>query len=294
MRAGDNHAMSVSAAPIPSISPRADLPATLKPGARVLALDTSTDRLSVALGSPDQPGGWLLHEGAGGAQASATLIPLIRSLLAQAGWQLAGLDAVAFGRGPGSFTGLRTACAVVQGLALAARPGGIPVLPVDTLQAVAEQARWQIQQRGESCPDRIVAALDARMDELYVAEFDLAGELPRAAGHPWLSAPEALQLADGWPEAGTGSAPLLAGNAMAVYGMRLPAAWQAAQQESAWPTAAAMLRLAPALWAAGAAVPAAAAQPLYVRDKVAQTTEERERIKAGKLAAAEAGSGAGA
>lgn len=294
MRAGDNHAMSVSAAPIPSISPRADLPATLKPGARVLALDTSTDRLSVALGSPDQPGGWLLHEGAGGAQASATLIPLIRSLLAQAGWQLSGLDAIAFGRGPGSFTGLRTACAVVQGLALAARPGGIPVLPVDTLQAVAEQARWQIGQRGESCPDRIVAALDARMDELYLAEFDLAGELPRAVGHPWLSAPEALQLADGWPEAGTGSAPLLAGNAMAVYGMRLPAAWQAAQQESAWPTAAAMLRLAPALWAAGAAVPAAAAQPLYVRDKVAQTTEERERIKAGKFAAAAAGSGAGA
>ncbi len=280
--------MSVSA----PISPYADLPATLKPGARVLALDTSTDRLSVALGSPDQPASWLLHEGAGGAQASAALIPLIRSLLAQAGWKLAELDAIAFGRGPGSFTGLRTACAVVQGLALAARPGGIPVLPVDTLQAVAEQARWQIAQRGESCPDRIVAALDARMDELYLAEFDLAGQLPRAAGRPWLSAPEALQLADGWPEAGTGSSPLLAGNAMAAYGARLPAAWQAAQQEPAWPTAAAMLRLAPALWAAGSAVPAAAAQPLYVRDKVAQTTEERERIKAEKLAAAGAGAGA--
>ncbi len=285
--------MSVSAAPISSISPYADLPATLPPGARVLAIDTSTDRLSVALGCPDLPESWLLHEGAGGAQASAALIPLIRSLLAQAGWQLAGLDAIAFGRGPGSFTGLRTACAVVQGLAVAARPGGIPVLPVDTLQAVAEQARWQREQRGVPCPDRIVAALDARMDELYVAEFDLAGVLPRAAGRPWLSAPEALQLADGWPEAGTGSAPLLAGNAVPVYGQRLPAAWQATQQETAWPTAAAMLRLAPVLWAAGAAVPAAEAQPLYVRDKVAQTTEERERIKAEKLAAAAAGAGAG-
>ena len=286
--------MSVSAAP--SISPYADLPATLPPGARVLALDTSTDRLSVALGSPDQPEGWLLHEGAGGAQASAALIPLIRQLLEQAGWPLAGLDAIAFGCGPGSFTGLRTACAVVQGLAYAARPGGIPVLPVNTLLAVAEQARWQREQRGEPCPERLVAALDARMDELYVAEFALAGSpaQPRLASGPWLSAPEALQLADGWPEAGTGSAPLLAGNAMAVYGARLPPAWQAAQQESAWPTAAAMLRLAPALWAAGAAVPAAAAQPLYVRDKVAQTTEERERIKAEKLAAAAAAANAGA
>lgn len=286
--------MSVSAAPLSSISPHADRPATLPPGARVLAIDTSTDRLSVALGCPDQPEGWLLHEGVGGAQASATLIPLIRSLLAQAGWKLAELDAIAFGCGPGSFTGLRTACAVVQGLAFAARPSGIPVLPVNTLLVVAEQARWQREQRGESCPDRIVAALDARMDELYVAEFDLVGALPRAVGRTWLSAPEALQLADGWPEAGTGSTPLLAGNVVPVYGQRLPAAWQAAPQEAAWPAAAAMLRLAPALWAAGAAVPAAAAQPLYVRDKVAQTTEERERIKAEKLAAAAASAGAGA
>ncbi|MYZ54203.1 tRNA (adenosine(37)-N6)-threonylcarbamoyltransferase complex dimerization subunit type 1 TsaB, partial [Malikia spinosa] len=196
--------MSVSAAPLLSLSPYADLPATLPPGARVLALDTSTDRLSVALGCPDQPEGWLLHEGVGGAQASATLIPLIRSLLAQAGWQLAELDAIAFGCGPGSFTGLRTACAVVQGLAFAARPDGIPVLPVNTLLAVAEQARWQREQRGEACPERLVAALDARMDELYVAELALAGSPAqlRLVSGPWLSAPEALQLADGWPEAG--------------------------------------------------------------------------------------------
>ncbi len=265
--------------------------ATLPPDAKVLALDTSTERLSLALGSPDRPAGWLLHEGVGGAQASATLIPLLRSLLAQAGWKLAELDAIAFGCGPGSFTGLRTACAVVQGLAVAARAGGIPVLPVNRLLAGAGPARWQRGQRGEPCPDRIVAALDARMDELYVAELRLAGTPARArlVSGPWLSAPEVLQLADGWPEAGTDSVPLLAGNALAVYGERLPAAWQAAPQEAAWPEAAAMLRLAPALWAAGDAVPAAAAQPLYVRDKVAQTTEERERIKAAKLAAAGAG-----
>ncbi|MEY5099360.1 MAG: hypothetical protein RJA36_2079 [Pseudomonadota bacterium] len=278
-------------APATPISPYADLPANLPAGARVLALDTSTERLSVALGSPERPEGWLVHEGAGGAQASATLIPQIRVLLAQAGWQLAELDAIAFGCGPGSFTGLRTACAVVQGLAVAARPGGIPVLPVNTLLAVAEQARWQIAQRGEPLPARIAAALDARMDELYLAEVGLTGApaQPRLDGHAWLSAPEALQLADGWPDAGSGSEPLLAGNARTIYGTRLPAAWQAVRHEPAWPTAGAMLRLAPALWAAGAAVPAAGAQPLYVRDKVAQTTEERERLKAEKLAAAGAG-----
>jgi len=248
---------------------------------RVLALDTSTERLSIALGEPGVPGSLWTHEGPGGAQASATLLPAIMDLLGQAGWRLDQLDAIAFGCGPGSFTGLRTACAVVQGLAVAARPGGLPVLPVQTLLAVAEEARWQLQLSGQRCPPRVVAALDARMDELYVAEFGLddAGEW-RVTGRPWLSAPEALQLADGWPQAGTGSEPLMAGNAAAVYGARLAPAWQQAPTLSAWPTATAMLRLAPALWAQQAAVSAEQAQPLYVRDKVAQTTEERERAKA--------------
>ena len=78
---------------------------------------------------------------------------------------------------------------------------------------------------------------------------------------------------------------MLAGNAMAVYGARLPDAWAAVPQVVAWPTAAAILRLAGALWAKGEAVEAADAQPVYVRDKVAQTTEERERIKAAKALA---------
>jgi tRNA threonylcarbamoyladenosine biosynthesis protein TsaB len=252
-----------------------------RPLRRVLAMDTSTDRMSVALGEPGHGGDLWVHEGVGGAQASAHLLSVIQSLLQQAGWTLAQLDAIAFGRGPGSFTGLRTACAVVQGLAVAARPNGLPVLPVNTLLAVAEEARWQRAQRSEPPPARIVAALDARMDEMYMAEvgFD-SQEVPVLRGRPWLSAPEALQLADGWPSSGTGPAPLLAGNAVAVYGERLPAAWQACEQQLAWPSATAMLRLAPALWAAGAAVAAADALPLYVRDKVAQTTEERERARA--------------
>jgi tRNA threonylcarbamoyladenosine biosynthesis protein TsaB len=252
-----------------------------RPLRRVLALDTSTERMSVALGEPGPGGALWVHEGVGGAQASATLLPAIQALLLQAGWTLAQLDAIAFGCGPGSFTGLRTACAVVQGLAVAARPQGLPVLPVNTLLAVAEEARGQLAHRAAPPPARIAAVLDARMDEMYVAEvgFDANGGVV-LRGSPWLSAPEALQLADGWPQSGSGPAPVLAGNAVAVYGERLTAAWQACDQLLAWPSATAMLRLTPALWAAGGAVAAADAQPMYVRDKVAQTTEERERARA--------------
>ena len=112
------------------------MPENLKTATKFLAFDTSTDRLSIAV--TDGARVWQ-HSGAGGAQASSTLIPAILALLAEAGLQLGELDAIAFGRGPGSFTGLRTACAVAQGLAFGARQGaGMPVLPIDTLMAVAE------------------------------------------------------------------------------------------------------------------------------------------------------------
>ena len=100
-----------------------------------LAFDTSTDVLSLGLSVHGQT---TLRTLAGGAQASAQLIPQALELLAQAGIALSDLQAIVFGRGPGSFTGLRTACAVAQGLAFGAN---IPVLPVDTLLAVAEAAR---------------------------------------------------------------------------------------------------------------------------------------------------------
>lgn len=227
----------------------------------VLAFDTSTEQLSIAVRRGERV--WT-HEGAGGAQSSATLIPLIQQLLAEAGLALAQLDAIAFGRGPGSFTGLRTACAVAQGLALGS---GVPLLPVDTLLAVAEEARHAFGAR------RTVALLDARMEEIYAARYDFEahgplGE-PAAGGEgPLLMSPESLVVPAGWA---------LAGNAFAAYGERLPVA---AARHAVLPTAAAMLRLAPALLAAGRTVPAAQAWPLYVRDKVAQTTEERAAIKA--------------
>lgn len=232
----------------------------------LLAFDTSTDTLSVAVQHGTRV---LAHSGAGGAQASTTLIPTIRALLAQAGITFAQLDAVVFGRGPGSFTGLRTACAVAQGLAFGARGGhGVPVLPVDTLLAVAEQAR-----AAHGCT-RVLATLDARMNEVYVAAFEWLADAGAPGGGRWsgppdfgLCAPEAVTLADGW---------MLAGNARAAYGERLA---PGAPHVPALPTAEALLRLAPALLAAGAAVPADAALPRYIRDKVAQTTAEREAAR---------------
>ena len=102
------------------------LPATLGRMTVLLALDTSTDTLALALSSP---GGIHLHEGEAGAKSSARLVPELMQLLAGAGLGLPQVDAIAFGRGPGAFTGLRTACAVAQGLAYGA---GKPVLSLDS------------------------------------------------------------------------------------------------------------------------------------------------------------------
>jgi len=224
----------------------------------LLAFDTSTEHLSVAVQVGERV---FAHEGAGGAQASHALIPAIERLLAQAGTSLDALQAIVFGQGPGSFTGLRTACAVAQGLAFGA---GVPVLPVPTLMAVAEEAR-----QAHGCT-RVLAALDARMDEVYAAGFtwDEARRLWQPQGEVRLLAPQAVVVPAGWT---------LAGNAAPVYGQRLA---PAAQRVSALPTATALLRMAPALIAHGGAVAAERALPLYVRDKVAQTTAEREAARA--------------
>jgi tRNA threonylcarbamoyladenosine biosynthesis protein TsaB len=222
--------------------------------AKLLAFDTSTEALSIAVRHGDQ---LLEHSGTGGAQSSASLIPLIQQLLAAAGLSLRELDAIAFGRGPGSFTGLRTACSVAQGLGYGA---GVRLLPIDTLHAVAEEAHDRFG------ATRVVAVLDARMDQVYAAGYDF--EVEWSASEAELLAPEGVVVPEGW---------VLAGNAFAAYGERLP---RATARHEVLPTAAAMLRLAPALLAAGRTVAPAEAWPLYVRDKVAQTTEERAALKA--------------
>jgi tRNA threonylcarbamoyladenosine biosynthesis protein TsaB len=236
----------------------------------LLALDTSTEWMSIALqrGSGDAATIWQ-HHATGGALASSQLIPEIQRLMALAELRFDELDAVVFGAGPGSFTGLRTACSVAQGLAFGA---GIPVLPVDTLLAVAEDARSQL---GAPEALAVTALLDARMDQVYAASYFFESEHWNIRKGYSLISPETLES-----DAGD----VLAGNVFATYGARLPERQQC--RVNALPTASAMLRLAPALLAAGLAVRPELALPTYIRDKVAQTTAERE---AAKLALAGAG-----
>ncbi len=231
---------------------------------KLLAFDTSTEVMSVAVQRTDSGARQLWqHSGQGGAKTSTQLIPVIQDLMSQAGMRFAELDAIVFGRGPGSFTGLRTACSVAQGLAYGAQ---IKVLPIDTLLAVAEEARLQIAPTQEHF--QVTALLDARMDEMYLARYEFQHGQWIQRGEYDLLRPEELQ----------GDAQCrLAGNVFDCYSMRLPVVLT--QRFNAWPTATAMLRLAPVLLASGAAVEPALALPLYLRDKVAQTTLERAAQK---------------
>ena len=227
---------------------------------QLLALDTSTETMSIAVQRTvdGQVRVWQ-HSAPGGAQTSSQLIPAILHLLAQAGLGISQLEVIAFGCGPGSFTGLRTACSVAQGLAFGA---GIQVLPVDTLLAVAEQARFE--HASEARQLQVLSLLDARMDEMY------AGHYRYAHGH-WtqledfsLIRPEDLALEPGW---------LMAGNVWNAYAHRLPTG--ASTGFTTLPSASAILRVAPHLLALGAAIDPALALPRYIRDKVAKTSHER-------------------
>jgi tRNA threonylcarbamoyladenosine biosynthesis protein TsaB len=234
----------------------------------LLAFDTSGEWLHAGLAVQGRT--WL-HESPGGAKASAELLPVIQSLLARAGVQLSQVDAVGFGRGPGAFTGLRTACSVAQGLALGA---GKPVLAIDTLLAVAEDAR------GGAETLQVWTAMDARMEQIYAAQYAYSDggwsvlDAPRLA-----SADELNRIWAATP------AQHVAGNALAAFAGRLACAC-ARRHADAAPRAAALLTIAQALWEQGAALDAAAAMPSYVRDKVAQTVAERaaQRSVDGRMA----------
>lgn len=231
----------------------------------LLAFDTSTERLTIAVQRGAER--WTCAE-AGGRHASSALIPRALALLQQADLKLSALDAIVFGRGPGSFTGLRTACSVAQGLALGA---GLRVLPVDTLLAVAEDAR-----AAHGCT-QVLALLDARMDQVYAAAWRWHAETGWSGEPARVCAPEAL----GDVPLAAGAGPwTVAGNAFAAYGARFPAAVRALPQCEAWPRAEALLRVAPGLLAAGGAVAPEEALPVYVRDKVARTVAERRAEQA--------------
>ena len=222
---------------------------------KLLVLDTSTEWCSAAL--------WL----DGSIQArrilaeqrhSSLLLPMVDELLREADLALRQIDGIGYGAGPGSFTGLRIACAVTQGLAFGA---DLPVVGISTLESIAEQTR----------ADRVLTVLDARMAEVYWAAYRRDGAGWRAVIAPQLALPESVVVPGdgGWVGAGNGFVAL--GNLLRP---RL-AAQLARIDDTLMPDAAAMATLAARAFERGEGMDAALAAPIYLRDKVALTVDER-------------------
>ncbi|MDR0769778.1 MAG: tRNA (adenosine(37)-N6)-threonylcarbamoyltransferase complex dimerization subunit type 1 TsaB [Burkholderiales bacterium] len=235
---------------------------------RLLALETSTHWLSVAVGGA---AGWVTRDVEVGPGHSGRILPLIQEALAEAGTSLKQIDAIAFGAGPGSFTGVRIACGVAQGLALGLVSGaGVPLVPVCSLLAVAESARVRYG------VERVCTATDARIREVYAAAWQYQAGGWDEVMVPMVARPEEAAAAfrriaetaeDAWS---------IAGDGLAVYpelGSALP--WQVAEA-NVRPAAQAIGELALAAWERGEKVTAAEAMPLYVRQRVALTRAERE------------------
>jgi tRNA threonylcarbamoyladenosine biosynthesis protein TsaB len=229
---------------------------------KILAVETSTEYCSVALW---QDG--VLSERCElvGQKHSEVLMAMLDALLQDSGCRIQDIDGIAFGKGPGSFTGVRIACGVTQGLALGAN---LNVVGVCTLEAVAEA----------SGKDQVIAALDARMGELYLAAYQRRNGAWHTVIAPCLCKAEDAPLleGDGWCGAGNG---------FAVQRAALQARYDAHLQVGCveggvFPRAAAIAVLGAAAFAKGLAVDAALALPQYLRDKVALKTSEREALKA--------------
>ena len=222
---------------------------------KLLVLDTSTEWCSAAL--------WL----DGHIQArrvlaeqrhSSLLLPMVEELLRASAIGLRQLDGIGYGAGPGSFTGLRIACAVTQGLAFGA---DLPVVGVSTLESIAEQTG----------AERVLTVLDARMAEVYWAAYQREGAGWRAVCEPQLALPESVAVPPGedWVGAGNGFVALgdVLRPSLAAHLVRI--------DDTLMPDAAAMAPLAAAAFARGEGVDAALAAPIYLRDKVALTIDER-------------------
>jgi tRNA threonylcarbamoyladenosine biosynthesis protein TsaB len=230
---------------------------------RLLAFDTSTEALAVAVLAD---AGLFTCNAPGGTAASAQLLPQVRRLLQQAGLALPQLQAIAFGHGPGAFTGLRTACAVAQGLALGA---ALPVLPLDSLMIVADGVR--LAQPG--APADIDVVMDARMGEVYAGRYHWDGARWLVRRVPALCSLDALHAI--WAL----QPPLcVAGSAVPAFGEQLGSG-DALRVASDIDRAAALMRLAQQCWRDGGGIDAAHALPLYLRDKVALTVAERDALR---------------
>jgi len=225
----------------------------------LIALETSTRRLSVVLWlngkfierTEDIPNG-----------GSERLLPWVNEMLAEAGMAFKDLDGIAFGAGPGGFTGLRLACGVAQGLAFGL---DLPVLAVSSLEALALAAH-----RPSAGAEHLFACLDARMREVYCAAYLIHDEISETLMAPVVKTPQSVNV-QSLPD---GKAWIGCGGGFIAY-PELLATHLAEVRDGCWPTAAAVARLAAPRLAAGEGVTAAMAAPLYVRDKVALTTVER-------------------
>lgn len=224
--------------------------------ARLLALETSTEACSVALMDGDQVVERYL---VAPREHMLRLLPMVDELLAGYQWRLSDLDAIAFGRGPGSFTGLRICLGVAQGLAFGA---DLPLVPISTLAVLAQSAVNDAMKPG----DAILAAIDARMGEIYWGWFRLGDDrLVLASGPESVSQPEAVHEQDLRDQTGNRHG---AGTGWS-YGARVPVVGLASVQAACLPRAAALVRLAGPAWLAGMTVSAEAAVPVYLRDQVA-------------------------
>jgi len=222
---------------------------------KLLAIETSTEYCSVALW---QDGVVSSRSEKVGQKHSEVLMAMVDAVLQEAGCKIKDMDGIAFGKGPGSFTGVRIACGVTQGLAFGV---DVNVVGVCTLQALAEA----------SGKDKVIAALDARMGELYLAAYRKVGDVWRTVIEPCLcKAEDAPTIAgDGWYGCGSGFA------VSEVLQQRYAAQMEGVDAQAV-PQADAVVRLAATEFEQGHAVDAALALPLYLRDKVALTTRERE------------------
>lgn len=240
----------------------------------ILALDTATEACSVALlRHPDAPDGAarLVERFEVAPRRHAELVlPMVESVLAEAGIALVEVDAIAVGRGPGAFTGVRLAVAIAQGLALGAAK---PVVLVSTLATLAQGAVGRLAEPG----DRVLALIDARMGEVYAGSFVVGDDgwvVP--LGDEWVAPPAAvLAPAGDFVAVGTG---------WSAHRDSLLAAWGRAPRacdSDALPRAGELARLAVRELAAGRAVDPARAQPTYLRDKVALTVAEQSAARRG-------------
>jgi tRNA threonylcarbamoyladenosine biosynthesis protein TsaB len=222
---------------------------------KILALDTSTEYCSVALWRDGEIDAREVHAG---QRHSECLLPMVDELLRRHGLAVKNLDGIAFGEGPGSFTGLRIGCGVVQGLAFGADIG---VAGVGTLAAMAQA----------SGAERVVCCLDARMGEIYHAAYARSGPRWETVQGPSLCSPgEAPALPAGsWNGCGSG---------FAAHGAALQQRYAgrlSAIMPEVYPHARHIAQLAVAEFEAGRAVAAEQALPVYIRDKVALKSSER-------------------